>query len=128
MRHLRNSFLSALGFAALALAAVGVVLPVLPTTPFVILAAFLFGKSSPRFQRILEQNSVFGPIIVDWRKNGAIAVEHKVLAIAMMGAVLMLSIALSVKLWILVLQAVCIAGAATFIFTRPGRSKRKPQN
>ena len=99
--------------------AVGSVLPVLPTTPFVILAAFAFGKSSPRLQAVLENSGVFGPIIQDWRQDGAIAVRYKAISIGMMTAVLGLSIALSVSMTVLIIQAICMAGAAAFILSRP---------
>ena len=65
------------GFAALALGAVGVVLPLLPTVPFMILAAFCFARSSPRFEAMLIDNPTFGPHIVRWRQNGAISRRGK---------------------------------------------------
>lgn len=110
-----------MAWAALALGAIGAVLPILPTTPFVILAAFAFGKSSPRFQAWLENSKLFGPIIADWRANGSIALPYKAIALTMMGAVFALSIYNGWPALVLVIQAVCIAGAATFILTRPSR-------
>lgn len=107
------------GVMALALGAIGVLLPILPTTPFIILAAFAFGRSSPRLARMLESSRIFGPIIADWRKNGAIAPRFKALALIMMLGVFSLSFALSVPVVVLVIQAVCIFGAATFILSRP---------
>ena len=107
------------GCTALALGALGAVLPVLPTTPFVILAAFAFGKSTPRVQAWLETSRIFGPVIADWKVNGAIAPRFKAIAIVMMGAVFSLSVAMGLAPLILVVQAVCITGAAAFIFSRP---------
>ncbi|MEM8591704.1 MAG: YbaN family protein [Pseudomonadota bacterium] len=107
------------GALALLLGAIGVVLPVLPTTPFVILAAFAFAKGSPRLARMLEEHRVFGPIIEDWRAHGAIAPRYKLIAMVMMGGALILSFALGVPRWVLGVQVVCIAGAATYILTRP---------
>ena len=111
------------GSAALVLGAVGVVLPVLPTTPFVILAAFAFGKSAPGLARWLENSRIFGPLIADWRANGAIAPRYKAIAIVMMAGVLVVSVAMSVSTLVLVIQAVCIVGAAAFILSRPNHPR-----
>lgn len=113
---------AAVGGLAIALGAVGVVLPVLPTTPFVLLAAFAFAKSSPRLARLLEENRVFGPVIADWRKSGAIAPRAKALALVMMAFVLVLSLALSASLLVLAVQAGAMAAATAFILTRPNRA------
>ena len=65
------------GFASLALGAVGVILPLLPTVPFVILAAFCFARSSTRFENMLLENRHFGPHITRWRESGAISRKGK---------------------------------------------------
>ncbi|MEO1224313.1 MAG: YbaN family protein [Pseudomonadota bacterium] len=109
----------AIGGGALGLGAIGIVLPLLPTTPFVLVAAFAFGKSSPRLAIWLETSRAFGPIIADWRRHGAIAPRFKVLAVAMMGGVLALSIIAALSVWVLIVQAVCMTGAAAFILSRP---------
>lgn len=108
-----------LGWAALAAGAIGAVLPVLPTTPFVILAAFAFGKASPRLQAWLENSRQFGPIIADWRANGAIAPRYKVIAHVMMAAVFAVSLVLAVPAWALGVQGLCLLAASGFILTRP---------
>lgn len=58
-----------LGLAALALAVLGVFLPVLPTTPFVLLAAALFARGSARLHHHLRHHKIFGPIIQDWEEH-----------------------------------------------------------
>lgn len=123
MRRLGRGLWLILGFSALVIGAIGIVLPILPTTPFVIVSAFAFGKLSKRFQCMLEESRVFGPIIADWRANGAIASEYKTLVILMMGAALALSVAFSVSAAVLIVQVVCMTAAAAFIFTRPSRTK-----
>lgn len=109
------------GFGALSLGigALGLVLPLLPTTPFVILAAFAFSKGSPRFARALHGHRIFGPMISEWRATGAIAPRYKTLALAMMGATLATSVALAVGTILIALQTLAMAGAAAFILSRP---------
>jgi len=110
------------GLGALGLGFVGAVLPVLPTTPFVILAAFAFGKSSPRLRIYLENNKIFGPIIADWQENGVIAARFKAIALGMMAGALVITSQLSVPLIVLLIQASCMTGAALFILSRPSSS------
>lgn len=113
-----------LGSAALALAAIGVVLPVLPTTPFALLAVFAYGKSAPRIAASIERNRFLGPTLVNWRAHGAIARRHKAVAVIMMVSVFGASLAMSVAAPVLVLQAVCTTGAAAFILSRPSEAAR----
>ena len=70
-----------LGWLFVALGAIGVVLPVLPTTPFMILAAACFAKSSPRFHRWLLANKVFGPLIHNWNSERYIERNTKIRAL-----------------------------------------------
>ncbi len=113
----------AAGWLALLLGAIGVLMPVLPTTPFVLLAAFLFGKGSPRLRGWLLRHRLFGPIIADWEANGIIPVPVKWLACTMMG--LAIGIALWVRLpWpVLAFQAACLTGAAWYVLTRPSKPR-----
>ena len=60
--------LMALGWLAFATGIVGIVLPLLPTTPFMLLAAALFARSSPRFHGWLLAHPWFGPPILDWQQ------------------------------------------------------------
>ena len=116
---MRRGFWFTVGVVSLALGAIGVVLPVLPTTPFVILAAFAFGKSTPALQLWLENHQTFGPMIIDWREHGSISPRYKIIAISMMVAAIVLSIAMGVSTIVLAIQAICIIAAGSFILTRP---------
>ncbi len=69
------------------LAALGVLLPVLPTTPFLLIAAACFARSSPRFYDWLLANRIFGPLIRDWREHRSIPLRAKVLAVVLIAAV-----------------------------------------
>ena len=107
------------GLASLAAAAVGVVLPLIPTTPFVILAAFCFMKSSQRLHDWLVSHRVFGPMIVDWREYGAISRSAKRMAIASMGAIFALSVVLQAPVWVLAVQAPVLAACMWYVGSRP---------
>jgi len=88
-----------LGFLSLALAILGVFLPVLPTTPFVLLAAFFFGKSSGRFHRYLLNHKVFGPTIRDFNEKRVLKRRTKIMALLMMWTVLLPSVILFMPYW-----------------------------
>ncbi len=107
------------GALALFAGTVGIVLPLLPTTPFVILAAFAFSKSSPRLHLYLAEHPRFGPMIADWSAHGAIAPLYKAMAVTMMAAAFGLSLWLQVPSRVLLLQALCMGGAAAFVLSRP---------
>ncbi len=70
-----------LGWFFIFLAALGVVLPGLPTTPFILLAAYLFARSSERFHIWLSGHKIFGPIISNWERDKSIPRKSKYLAL-----------------------------------------------
>ena len=74
--------LLATGLVFVGLAVLGAVLPVLPTVPFLLVAAACFARSSARFYHWLLSNRVFGPLIRDWRETRTISLRAKVSAIA----------------------------------------------
>lgn len=110
------------GFLALALGLIGAFLPLLPTVPFMILAAFCFARGSDRFHDWLVEHPRFGPAIRDWRTSGAISRRAKVYAVVGIAATFGMSIVLEVRPTILAVQAVVLACVAIFILTRPDRA------
>ncbi len=113
-----------IGLAALALGALGVVLPLLPTTPFVLVSAYAFARSSDRLQAWLLRHRVFGPLIVDWQRYGAISRPAKIASVISMAAILVLSLVLEAPVTVIVVQAVVICACSTFILTRPSPPAR----
>ena len=111
------------GVLSVLLGAAGAVLPLLPTTPFLILAAFCFARSSPSMHDWLMTHRQFGPMIRDWRDHGAISKRSKLVAVIMMAATLVLSLLMSVAWWIVAVQAAVLSCVAYFILTRPSGPK-----
>jgi len=110
-----------IGCVSLALGAVGVILPLLPTTPFVILAAFAFARSAPRLRAWLAGNRVFGSVIGDWESHGVIAPRYKAAAIIAMTGVLAGSLIAGLAGWLIAVQAACMGAAAAYVLSRPSR-------
>jgi uncharacterized membrane protein YbaN (DUF454 family) len=111
------------GLLCLGLGLLGVVLPVLPTTPFLLLAAGCFAKSSPRLHGWLLAHPTFGPPIRNWEEDGAISRPAKRLAVGSMAAVFGLSLMLGLGWPIMLAQGALIGVGCWFVLTRPdGRS------
>jgi uncharacterized membrane protein YbaN (DUF454 family) len=107
------------GFVALALGALGIALPLLPTTPFILLAAFAFAQSSEKLHQWLLDHNVFGPLIDNWQRHGAISRRAKLLSVVSMAAVLVISVAMALPMVVIIVQVVVLGAAALFILTRP---------
>jgi len=102
------------GIFFVGLAILGVVLPILPTTPFLLVAAACFAKSSPSMQQKLLNNKTFGPLIYEWQHNRSIPKKAKRIALLTM----LLSVAWSAYLLqdIMLISLVCILVIGPFIF------------
>jgi uncharacterized membrane protein YbaN (DUF454 family) len=74
------------GLAALALGIIGVALPIMPTVPFLLLAAFCFARSRPDWEQRLLDHPRYGPSLRDWRERGAIGRKAKIGALGAMSA------------------------------------------
>ena len=88
-----------LGCLFVGLATVGVVLPLIPTTPFLLLAAACYARSSKRFYDWLLTNRIFGPTIRQWQESGSVAMGTKVVAIVLLVLTLGSSVVFFVPLW-----------------------------
>lgn len=74
------------GGVSLAVGFIGIFLPLLPTTPFVLLAAFCFSRGSERMEAWLVNHPRFGPMVLAWRRHRAVPLRAKQLATVMMAA------------------------------------------
>jgi len=108
-----------LGLISVGLGIVGIVLPLLPTVPFLLLAAFFFARSSEALHSWLISHPRFGPPIVDWQTRGAISPRVKRLSTLSVAAVFGLSLILGLRPLILIVQAIALTGVMIFIWSRP---------
>jgi len=77
------SLYKSLGFIFLGLGVIGVFLPLLPTTPFLLVSAACFARSSDKWHRWLLSNRIFGPLIKDWQERKCISISTKIFAISL---------------------------------------------
>ncbi len=119
---MKRPLYAAAGWAMVALGVVGLFLPVMPTTVFMILAAWFFARSSPRFEAWLLAHPVFGPPIVQWRRNGAIPPAAKAFAtLGMTTGFGVFFFLLHPPIWLAALVAATLIGSAAFVLSRPNR-------
>lgn len=101
------------GYLFLALAIIGAFLPIMPTVPFALVAAFCFKEGSPRVYRWIISFPRFGPAIQEWEEHRVIRTKNKILAIGLMflgigGALYTSNAEVELKA-IMVFTALCIA-------------------
>ncbi|MBM3516943.1 MAG: DUF454 domain-containing protein [Alphaproteobacteria bacterium] len=110
----------ALGWLCVGLGAAGAALPLMPTVPFLLVGAWAFSRSSPRFRRWLHAHARLGPPLRAWRRYGVIPLRAKLTAAAMM-ALSFSVLALTTELPVagLVAVAAVLIGSLTFILSRP---------
>ena len=109
-----------LGFILLATGIIGIFVPLMPTTIFLILAAWCFSKSSQRLENWLLGHATLGPTIVNWRKHGVIPPRAKLMACTGMAVgFLIFLVAAHPAWWLFLLVAVIIGGCAWYVLSRP---------
>ncbi|KTB48950.1 hypothetical protein DEALK_17970 [Dehalogenimonas alkenigignens] len=117
MKHGRRIILIGIGTLALALGVLGVFLPLLPTTPFLLLAAACYARSSPRFYHWLIHHHWLGEYIRNYRENRAIKFKVKVSAIVVLWLAIGLSITVVDVVWIRLLLGVIAAGVTIHLLS-----------
>ena len=117
--HAKRLTLILIGFISLALGALGIFVPLLPTTPFLLLSAFAFANSSERMHQWLLDHNIFGPLIDNWRQHRAISRRAKVVSILSMIAILLITVLMPVPTYVIVIQALVLSTTATFVLSRP---------
>ena len=112
-------FFLLLGHVFLGLGLIGIVLPILPTTPFLILACGCYGRSSGKFQQLLLNNRWSGPLLHNWQKNRSISLRTKCLALLVMSAAITYSVILIPLLIVKIILVLTALGVSYYIITRP---------
>ena len=111
----KNLILLISGFILLGLGVVGIVLPVLPTTPFVLLAAVCFSASNMKIAAWLQKNRVFGPYIENYRTKQGIKMSQKIVSIAFLWTGLIISMAIVRTTWIYIVLGIVGIGVTTHL-------------
>ncbi len=118
IKTLQNHLLILLGWFFILLGVIGIILPLLPTTPFLIVALALFSKSSPRFHQMLLDNKWFGPALQQWEKTKTLSRKTKCKATILITITFSVSIAILYGRPHLQLMLVSIATILLFFIWR----------
>lgn len=109
-----------LGILMLMLGVIGAVLPVMPTTIFIILAAWFFARSSPRFEQYILSHPRFGPLVIKWRERGAIPRRAKKLACGgMVAGYVLFLVGARPGLYLGLGVALFMLASAAYVLSRP---------
>jgi uncharacterized membrane protein YbaN (DUF454 family) len=124
LKFLRNHLFVFVGWIFVGLGVIGAVLPIVPTVPFLLLAAYLFSKGSPKLYAWLVSIPKFGPEIKNWNEFGVISKRSKLLSVSALVMVI-------IYFWILlktftgfkVVATLTIISVAAFILNRPSENQ-----
>jgi len=108
-----------IGWLAIVLGTLGVVLPLLPTTPFILLAAWCFARSSPRFHHWLLYRSWFGAYIRHWQQHHALPPGVKGRAMLLIIGTFALSVWLVKLFWLRIMLLCMLAALLLFMWRMP---------
>lgn len=111
------------GHLSVVLGIIGAILPVVPSTPFMILAAYCYSKSSPRLHQKILNLPHIGSHVRDWEDHGLISVKAKILSIVLLGVMIGFSIYILKVTWLKIMLAIIALAISTFIFSRPSVKK-----
>ena len=115
----RRWALKAVGLAFLALGIAGMALPVVPTTPFLLVAAWAFARSSPRLESWLRRHPRLGPPLKAWEERGAIPRPAKAVAAVSLPASVVMASAAGAGPGLTVAVGLFLACVGGWILTRP---------
>lgn len=108
-----------LGLLSLAIGLIGAVVPLVPTVPLMLLAAFFFAKSSERLHNWLITHPRFGMAIQDWQDHRAISKRAKIAASISIAIAFLFSLIIGLPVKLLAIQAITLIAVSIFIWTRP---------
>jgi uncharacterized membrane protein YbaN (DUF454 family) len=108
-----------LAYLCLGLGIIGIFLPGLPTTPFVLLAAYAAARGSKRLHAWLLAHRLFGPMIRDWEASGAVSRKAKYWAIGTMGLCAVIFFLTAPRWWMAAIGTGIMAVVGTWLWLRP---------
>ncbi len=127
--HVFKSLYFILGWVFFGIGIVGVFLPVLPTTPFMILALWMFSKSSERFHQWLYHHRIFGAPLQQWDEHRVIPWQAKITSVSMMSLSFTLMVIYSpMSWWQQSLVGLLMLYGAWFVLSKPSHVPRKDTN
>ena len=115
----KKIILIVIGWLALALGVIGIVLPLLPTTPFVLLSAACFANSSPRFHQWLLSHKFFGPIIRNFKSGQGVPRKVRNSTIVLIWITMGISMLVVAKLWSTILLCCIGLGVTIYLLRLP---------
>jgi uncharacterized protein len=111
--------LKGVAVTSLVLGIIGAFLPVLPTVPFILLAAWAAARSSPRLSNWLENHPRMGPPIRDWRRGGVVSRSAKWMATMMMSLAAAIMLAFARPLWLPLIAIAIMTSVNVWLWLRP---------
>ena len=124
-KNMQKKLVMLLGWFFILLSVIGLLLPILPTTPFLILALTLFANSSPKFHQMLLNHRWFGPVLNQWEDNKTVTRPIKIRAVLLVLFSFAISIFLVREYWMLQVMLVIIASILLFYICRLKEDNRK---
>lgn len=116
-----------LGWLFFALGIIGVLLPVMPTTPFMLLALWAFARSSERFHQWLYHHRLFGPPLQQWSEYRVIPLYAKIMSVSFMSiSFVMMLFSPHIILWLKIVIATLMLYGAWFILSKPSKPPENP--
>ena len=123
---LKRTFVFFMGVLSLTLAIIGILIPILPTTPFLLISATCFFKSSKKAYNWLLNNKIFGDFIQNYQEGKGISSKHKKITISILWITIILSIVIIKTLWVsILLPIIAIAVSAHISLLKPKSPKKE---
>jgi uncharacterized protein len=124
VKSFRRHLLFGTGWLCVGLGVIGIVMPLFPTTPFLLVAVWAFSRSSPELAAKIRNHPIAGAYVRDWEDEGVIPAGAKILAVTMMTAMFgYLYFGSGAPPWAVFAAGIVMAGAAAYILTRPSRRR-----
>ena len=126
MKFVKTHTFNILGWIAFILGVIGAFLPLLPTTPLILLASYFFSKGSPRFYQWLINRKYFGDLIKDWNEYGVVSKKSKLMSAGCMLLIFLYFIIFTDRpLWMHIILGLIFISVSIFVSTRPSVRVKK---